>query len=64
LVQKGAEKLIKTSGSRTRLNIVGAINLKSMQVNVMRFQTVNGDAIMEFFERKIPGDNAHYSQRV
>jgi hypothetical protein len=35
---------------RTRINIVGTINLKSMEVKVMRFQTVNGDSIFEYFD--------------
>ncbi|MDR1334683.1 MAG: IS630 family transposase [Holosporaceae bacterium] len=57
-IRTGVEKLIKTSGSRTRLNIIGAINLKSMEVKVMRFQTVNSDSIIEFFDflkEKYPG---------
>jgi transposase len=49
-IRTGVEKLIKTSGSRTRLNIIGSVNLKSMEVKVMRFQAVNGDAIIEFFD--------------
>ncbi|MDR1375654.1 MAG: IS630 family transposase, partial [Holosporaceae bacterium] len=49
-IRTGVEKLIKTSGSRTRLNIIGAINLKDMEVKVMRFQTVNSDSIVEFFD--------------
>ena len=31
------------------MNIVGAINLKMMQVNVKDFQTVNSDSMIEFF---------------
>jgi transposase len=57
-IRTGTEKLIKTSGSRTRLNIIGTINLKSMEVKVMRFQTVNCDSIIEFFDflkEKYPG---------
>jgi transposase len=57
-IKTGTEKLIKTSGSRTRLNIIGTINLKSMDVKVMRFQTINGDAVIEFFDflkEKYPG---------
>jgi len=40
------------------MNIIGAINLKSMEVKVMRFQTVNSDSIIEFFDflkGKYPG---------
>jgi transposase len=57
-IRTGVEKLIKTSGSRTRLNIIGAINLKSMEVKVMRFQTINSDSIVVFFDvlkEKYPG---------
>jgi transposase len=57
-IKAGTEKLIKTSGSRTRLNIIGTINLKNMDVKVMRFQTVNSDSIIEYFDflkEKYPG---------
>ncbi|MDR0678466.1 MAG: IS630 family transposase [Holosporaceae bacterium] len=57
-IRTGTEKLIKTSGSRTRLNIIGTINLKSMEVKVMRFQTINSDSIIEYFDflkGKYPG---------
>jgi transposase len=49
-IKKGSEKLIKTSGSRTRLNIVGTINLKDMDVKTQRYQTINSDSIVEFFD--------------
>jgi transposase len=57
-IRTGTEKLIKTSGSRTRLDIIGAINLKNMEVKVKRFQTVNSESIIEFFDflkEKCPG---------
>jgi transposase len=48
-IRTGQNKPIKTSASRTRMNVVGALNLKNMQVNVTDFPTVNSDAMIEFF---------------
>jgi transposase len=49
-IKKGCDKPIKTTASRTRLNLVGAICLKNMQANVKDFKTVNSDSMIEFFD--------------
>jgi len=48
----GVDKMIKTTGSRTRLNIVGAIRLGHLSDTITaQYKTVNGDSIMDFFEQ-------------
>ena len=50
-IKKGTRKLIKTTASRTRMNIVGAINLSTMDViEKSNFKTVNSEAMKEFFD--------------
>lgn len=51
-IRKGVDKIINTTGSRTRLNIVGAIELNNLSGAVFeRFKTVNSEAIIEFFRK-------------
>ncbi|OED50999.1 DDE endonuclease [Endozoicomonas sp. (ex Bugula neritina AB1)] len=51
-IRKGIDKIINTTGSRTRLNIVGAIELNNLSAAVFdQFQTVNGLAIIDFFKK-------------
>lgn len=56
-IKKGEDKPIETTGSRTRLNIVGAIELKDIGAAIInRYDTVNSENMQHFFE-KIKG---HY----
>jgi len=50
-IRTGVDKTIETTGSRTRVNIVGAIRLGYLEDTVTQQyeKTVNGDAIIEFF---------------
>lgn len=50
-IRTGVDKIIETTGSRTRLNIVGAIRLGHLEDTVTKQyeKTVNGDAIIDFF---------------
>ena len=51
-IRKGTDKAIETTGSRTRLNLVGGIELGKLSEAVIRqYDTVNGDTIMDFFEQ-------------
>lgn len=52
-IRKGVDKLIETTGSRTRLNIVGAIRLGHLNEAVIEHyeKTVNGESIMDFFTK-------------
>ena len=48
-IKKGKEndKLIPTTASRTRLNLMGSLNLETMSLTIGRYKTINSDA-MEF----------------
>jgi len=50
-IRTGIDKTIETTGSRTRVNVVGAIRLGHLEETVTRQyeKTVNGDAIIDFF---------------
>jgi len=60
-IRKGHDKPIKTTGSRTRLNIVGAIDLNDIgSALVNRYEKVNGEIMQQFFEsikQKYPDKN-------
>jgi transposase len=47
-IRKGEERTIETTASRTRMNIVGALNLETMGVNVQSFQTVDSESMKTF----------------
>jgi transposase len=48
-IKTGTDKAIKTTGSRTRLNIIGAIRLGHLAESVTaQYKTVNAEAIMDF----------------
>ena len=50
-IKTGHDKTIKTTGSRTRLNIVGAIDLNNISdATVNRYDKVNSESIQNFFE--------------
>ena len=51
-IKKGVDKTINTTGSRSRLNIVGAIELGNLSAGVFeQYETVNGGFIIEFFRK-------------
>jgi hypothetical protein len=52
-IKKGVDKLIETTGSRTRLNIVGAIRLGHLEEAVIEQydKTVNGESIVDFLTK-------------
>jgi transposase len=49
-IPKGQERVIETSASRIRMNIVGAINLETMDVVSKDFATVNSGSMIDFFK--------------
>jgi transposase len=49
-IKKGTNKLIKSTAARTRINIVGSINLKSMDVEVKMYETVNSESVIDYFD--------------
>lgn len=49
-IRKGQEKEVPTTASRTRINIMGAINLDDMHVIAKEYdKTINGRSIINFF---------------
>jgi len=49
-IKKGHDKSIETTGSRTRLNLVGAIDLNNLAAaQVKRYEKVNSETIQHFF---------------
>ena len=49
-IRTGVDKPIETTGSRTRLNIVGVIRLGHIEDAITKqYATVNGDSIIDFF---------------
>lgn len=50
-IRKGTDKPILTTASRTRMNLLGAINLEKMKVTVSSYETINSDSMVDFFDR-------------
>jgi transposase len=50
-IKKGVNKAIATTASRTRVNLIGAIELNTMTVTNDFVETVNTDSISCFFEK-------------
>lgn len=49
-IKKGTEKEIPTTASRTRMNIMGAVNLNDMTVITEEYdKSINGQSIIDFF---------------
>ena len=49
-IRKGKEKQICTTASRTRLNMTGVIELKTMDVIQRDYETINGENTIKFFQ--------------
>ena len=50
-IKKGEDKPIETTASRTRVNVIGSIELNSMKVVSEFVPTVNSEAIINFFSK-------------
>jgi transposase len=48
-IRKGSGKIIETTASRTRMNIVGTIELATMAVHKKDYKSVNSGSIIDFF---------------
>ena len=49
-IRKGQDKVIETTGSRTRLNIIGALPLQNIDATVTEmYDTINSESIVRFF---------------
>lgn len=63
-IRRGQKKAVKTTGSRSRLNIMGALNLKALaQPLICEYKTINEYNVSRFFNeiRKVYPD---YSQKI
>jgi transposase len=50
-IRKGTDKPIQTTAARTRMNLLGSINLESMDVTIGDYKTLNGSAMEEHFKK-------------
>lgn len=50
-IRTGQDKAIKTTASRTRVNILGALQLDDMNLVTNHYQTINSDSVVDFMER-------------
>ncbi len=50
-IKKGQEKQIKTTGSRTRMNITGAIDIKTRAVIKSNYEKINGESTVNFLKK-------------
>ena len=48
-IKKDTEKIIPTTASRTRLNIMGSIELSTMKTVTKDYMTINSRSVIEFF---------------
>ena len=48
-IRKGTDKPIATTASRTRMNLMGAIDLQTMNVICESYETINSDAMDKYF---------------
>ncbi|GHT98005.1 hypothetical protein FACS1894126_3040 [Alphaproteobacteria bacterium] len=49
-IKKGSDKTIGTTASRTRMNIIGALELIKMEVHTKDYKTVNSESMIDFFD--------------
>ena len=48
-IRKGQDKLIATTASRTRVNLLGSINLETMDVTIASYETIDSKAMEKHF---------------
>jgi len=59
-IRTGHDKAIETTGSRTRLNLIGAVDLnKIADAKVKRYDKVNSETIQQFFTELRQNDNSN-----
>lgn len=49
-IKTGANKPIATIASRTRMNLMGALNLESMQVTIGSYETIDSETMVQYFD--------------
>lgn len=48
-IRKGKDKLVATTASRTRVNLLGSINFETMEVTIASHETINSKAMEKHF---------------
>lgn len=49
-IKKGIQKTLQTSGKQLRLHFAGALNLQDMRIFTKEYETVDADAMIDFFK--------------
>ena len=49
-IKRGKSNFVKTTASRSRLNISGSINIKTKEILTQKYGTVNGENVINFFK--------------
>lgn len=49
-IKRGKDKPIETTGARKRVNLMGVLNLETMTFGYQDFETINGEADIEFLK--------------
>jgi transposase len=57
-IKRGKDKPIETTGARKRVNLMGALNLETMQFGYQEFETINGHSAVTFL-KKVEGMYPH-----
>ena len=50
-IKKGTNKPIATTASRTRINLMGALNLETMKATTGKYETINSVSMADYFDR-------------
>jgi len=50
-IRTGPNKPIATTASRTRMNLMGALNLETMQVTIGSYETINSETMVMYFDQ-------------
>lgn len=61
-IKKGESKTLQTTGKQKRLHLVGALNLKDMEVFIREYETIDAEAMIRFFkdlESSVDGGEIH-----
>lgn len=48
--KKGKDKKIETTAGRKRINLLGALNLEDMKATLAEYETIDGNAVISFFQ--------------
>ena len=50
-IKKGECKTLQTTGKQKRLHFTGALNLMKMKVFIREYETIDADAMIDFFKQ-------------